>query len=58
MVDVLGGAKSTGNSDCWLDQAIREIHKVREHHELVENVNTLRVQAEEIRKQLDSIEIS
>lgn len=31
-----------------------DIYRMREHHKIVRNVNTLSVQVEEVRKQLDS----
>lgn len=33
----------------------REIYRTREHHKIVQNVNTMRVLVEEVRKQLDFI---
>lgn len=56
MADVLEGVESTSIKMGWLDRAIVEIQRARERHELVQNVNTLRVQAEEVRTQLNSIE--
>lgn len=56
VLDVLDGVESMSIRIDWLDWAIGEIHRARERHELVQNVNTLRLQAEEVRKQLDSIE--
>lgn len=48
VIDVLEGVESEGIEIDWLKWAIRQIDIRREHHELVQNVNTLRVQAEEV----------
>lgn len=56
VIDVLEGVESTGIEIDWLERSMWEIHRVREYHELVQNVNTLRVQAGEMGKQMDCIE--
>lgn len=55
VVDALGLVESLGIRVDWLDWTLRKIHKAREHCQLIQNVNLLKGQVEELRKQLDSI---
>lgn len=49
LVEVLEGVENVTIRTDWLDKDMRKFHRAREHHELVQNVNTLRVQTEELK---------
>lgn len=46
---VLRAAESVGIRVDSLDQPIREIHEVKEHNELVQNINMLQAREEEVK---------
>lgn len=58
VVEVMRGAASAWIRIDWLDQVIEKIHKKREHNELVQKANILRVQVKEITEQLHMQNIS
>lgn len=54
-VAVVEGAESAAVSIDWLDEVLVEIRREREHHEFVQDMKYLEGYAEEVRRQLDSI---
>lgn len=53
---VVDAAQSEGVRIKWMDRVLGEFRTERENHELVQGVNYLKRQAEEVRRQLDSIQ--
>lgn len=49
------GAESATVSIDWLDEVLGEFLREREHYKFVQDMNNLEGQAEEVRRQLDSI---
>lgn len=52
---VVEGAMSTIVKIDWLDEILGEILREREHHELMQDIDNLKGQIEEVRRQLDYI---